>query len=158
MSQKGENHYRELADNTSGLIDYFYEATPVQELGQLNIGSRPSHRNTADRSKQSIRAIPWVFGWSLSRHTLPAWYGLGSAIEKILNDDKENLKLLQNMYKKKVIICLHPQNDISIKNKDFENFECVKYKTEEFISKAFMVLYHEGSSVLQAIIQKKEMT
>ena len=100
MSQKGEEHYRELTDNTPGLIDYFYEATPVQELGQLNIGSRPSHRNTADRSKESIRAIPWVFGWSLSRHTLPAWYGLGSAIEKILGDDEKNLNLLQNMYKK----------------------------------------------------------
>ena len=100
MSQKGEEHYRELTDNTQGLIDYFYEATPVQELGQLNIGSRPSHRNTSDRSKDSIRAIPWVFGWSLSRHTLPAWYGLGSAIEKVLCDDEKNLALLQNMYKK----------------------------------------------------------
>ena len=100
MSQKGEDHYRELTDNTQGLIDYFYEATPVQELGQLNIGSRPSHRNTADRSKQSIRAIPWVFGWSLSRHTLPAWYGLGSALEKVLSDDEKNLTLLKNMYKK----------------------------------------------------------
>ena len=100
MSQKGEEHYRELTDKTSGLIDYFYEATPVQELGQLNIGSRPSHRNTTDRSKQSIRAIPWVFGWSLSRHTLPAWYGLGSALQKILDSDEKNLNLLQNMYKK----------------------------------------------------------
>ena len=100
MSKKGEEHYRELTDNTQGLIDYFYEATPVQELGQLNIGSRPSHRNTSDRSKNSIRAIPWVFGWSLSRHTLPAWYGLGSAIEKVLSDDEKNLTLLQNMYKK----------------------------------------------------------
>ena len=100
MSQKGEEHYRELTDNTPGLIDYFYEATPVQELGQLNIGSRPSHRNTSDRSKGSIRAIPWVFGWSLSRHTLPAWYGLGSAIEKILGNDEKSLNLLQNMYKK----------------------------------------------------------
>ena len=100
MSQKGEEHYRELTDNTPGLIDYFYEATPVQELGQLNIGSRPSHRNTGDRSKQSIRAIPWVFGWSLSRHTLPAWYGLGSAIKQVLDDDEKNLSLLQNMYKK----------------------------------------------------------
>ena len=100
MAQKGEEHYRELTDNTQGLIDYFYEATPVQELGQLNIGSRPSHRNTSDRSKNSIRAIPWVFGWSLSRHTLPAWYGLGSAIEKVLSADEKNLSLLQNMYKK----------------------------------------------------------
>ena len=100
MSQRGEEHYRELTDKTPGLIDYFYEATPVQELGQLNIGSRPSHRNTADRSKQSIRAIPWVFGWSLSRHTLPAWYGLGSALQKILDSNEKNLNLLQNMYKK----------------------------------------------------------
>ena len=100
MSQKGEEHYRELTDKTPGLIDYFYEATPVQELGQLNIGSRPSHRNTTDRSKQSIRAIPWVFGWSLSRHTLPAWYGLGSALQKILDSDEKNLNLLRNMYKK----------------------------------------------------------
>ena len=100
MSQKGEEHYRQLTDKTPGLIDYFYEATPVQELGQLNIGSRPSHRNTTDRSKQSIRAIPWVFGWSLSRHTLPAWYGLGSALQKILDSDEKNLNLLQNMYKK----------------------------------------------------------
>ncbi len=100
MSQKGEEHYRQLTDKTPGLIDYFYEATPVQELAQLNIGSRPSHRNTTDRSKQSIRAIPWVFGWSLSRHTLPAWYGLGSALSKILDSDEKNLNLLQNMYKK----------------------------------------------------------
>ncbi|MDA7784210.1 hypothetical protein N8934_05145, partial [Candidatus Pelagibacter sp.] len=64
---------------------------------------------------------------------------------------------LQNMYKKKIIICLHPHNNISVKNKDFEDFECVKYKTEEFVSKAFIVLYHEGSSVLQAIIQKKKI-
>ena len=100
MSKKGEEHYRQLTDKTPGLIDYFYEATPVQELAQLNIGSRPSHRNTTDRSKQSIRAIPWVFGWSLSRHTLPAWYGLGSALQKILNSDEKNLNLLKNMYKK----------------------------------------------------------
>ncbi len=77
--------------------------------------------------------------------------------KKYYQDVNNLLYNLQNMYKKKVIICLHPQNDISIKNKDFENFECVKYKTEEFISKAFMVLYHEGSSVLQAIIQKKKI-
>lgn len=77
--------------------------------------------------------------------------------KKYYQDVNNLLYNLQKMYKKKVIICLHPQNDISIKNKDFENFECVKYKTEEFISKAFMVLYHEGSSVLQAIIQKKKI-
>ena len=77
--------------------------------------------------------------------------------KKYYQDLNNLLYNLQNMYKKKIIICLHPQNNISIKNKDFENFECVKYKTEEFISKSFITLYHEGSSILQAIIQKKKL-
>ena len=77
--------------------------------------------------------------------------------KKYYQDVNNLLRNLQIMYGKKVIVCLHPQNDTSIKNKDFEDFECVKYKTEEFVSKAFIVLYHEGSSVLQAIIQKKRL-
>ena len=97
MTVKGEDSYRGLTDRTPGLTDYFYEATPVQELGELNIGSRPSHRAKGQRSRYSIRAIPWVFGWSLSGHTLPAWYGLGSALDKIY---KENgIEVLQTMYR-----------------------------------------------------------
>ena len=97
MSEKGENKYRDLTDKTPGLIDYFYEATPVQELGELNIGSRPSHRSNGERSRYSIRAIPWVFGWSLSRNTLPAWYGLGTALNKIY--DEKGIEVLQEMYR-----------------------------------------------------------
>ncbi len=64
----------------------------------LNIGSRPSHRKQQDRSKGSIRAIPWVFGWAQSRHTLPAWYGLGSALENWRGNDPSRLARLQTMY------------------------------------------------------------
>ncbi len=92
-----EAAYRDLTDHTEGFLDYFYETTPVEEIGQLNIGSRPSHRK-ASRSKASIRAIPWVFGWSQSRHTLPAWYGIGSALERFRQEDENNLAILQNMY------------------------------------------------------------
>ncbi len=95
----GEQAYRDLTDNTPRFLDYFYEITPVQEIGQLNIGSRPSHRKSADRSKGSIRAIPWVFGWAQSRHTLPAWYGLGSAIEQFRLSSPNNLQTLQAMYR-----------------------------------------------------------
>ncbi len=94
----GETCYRDLIDNTPGLFDYFYEVTPVTEIGLLNIGSRPSHRKQADRSKTSIRAIPWVFGWAQSRHTLPAWYGLGTALEVWRNNDPMRLVMLQRMY------------------------------------------------------------
>ena len=95
----GEQRYRDLIDETPGLFDYFYEVTPVTEIGLLNIGSRPSHRKQQDRSKTSIRAIPWVFGWAQSRHTLPAWYGLGSALQHWRDDDPARLARLQAMYR-----------------------------------------------------------
>ena len=98
MSLVGEKKYRDLTDDKEGIMDYFYEATPVQELAELNIGSRPSHRKKTQRSKYSIRAIPWVFGWSLSRHTLPAWYGLGSALNTMVASDQSNMDKLKTMY------------------------------------------------------------
>ncbi|MEJ2059052.1 MAG: phosphoenolpyruvate carboxylase [Gammaproteobacteria bacterium] len=98
LSQAGEAQYRELTDRTEGFLDYFYEITPVQEIGQMNIGSRPSHRKKADRSKSSIRAIPWVFGWAQSRHTLPAWYGIGTALASYTSRGPEALAQLRRMY------------------------------------------------------------
>jgi phosphoenolpyruvate carboxylase len=99
LTRLGEASYRDLVDQTPGLFDYFYEVTPVTEIGLLNIGSRPSHRNRQDRSKSSIRAIPWVFGWAQSRHTLPAWYGLGTALEQWRRGDPARLATLQSMYR-----------------------------------------------------------
>ena len=98
LAETGENAYRDLVDNTDGLFDYFYDATPVSEIGRLNIGSRPSHRNKQDRSKNSIRAIPWVFGWAQSRHTLPAWYGIGSALETFAGTQADHIDKLRAMY------------------------------------------------------------
>ncbi|WP_018951345.1 phosphoenolpyruvate carboxylase [Thioalkalivibrio sp. AKL12] len=98
LAQAGEDAYRELIDRTERVLDYFYEITPVQEIGFLNIGSRPSHRRKTDRSKSSIRAIPWVFGWAQARHTLPAWYGIGTALAQWRGDDPERLAQLQRMY------------------------------------------------------------
>jgi phosphoenolpyruvate carboxylase len=98
LAEKGEQAYRELIDHTEGLLNYFYEATPVSEIGLLNIGSRPSHRKKLDRSKSSIRAIPWVFGWAQSRHTLPAWYGIGSALAAYTEHGDASLEKLRKMY------------------------------------------------------------
>ncbi len=100
LAEIGEKTYRDLTDNTEGFLDYFYEATPVTEIGLLNIGSRPSHRKKGDRSKSSVRAIAWVFGWAQSRHTIPAWYGIGSSLRKWLGKDAKRLEKLQEMYKK----------------------------------------------------------
>jgi phosphoenolpyruvate carboxylase len=99
LADFGEDSYRELSDRTPNFLDYFYDATPVDEIGLLNIGSRPSHRNKRIRSKTSIRAIPWVFGWAQSRHTLPAWYGLGAALTRWRGESPQRLEMLREMYR-----------------------------------------------------------
>lgn len=94
----GEAVYRHITEDEPGFIDYFYSATPVAEIGALNIGSRPSHRKQGNRSKYSIRAIPWVFAWAQSRHALPAWFGVGSALKSFIDAAPDNLALLKRMY------------------------------------------------------------
>ncbi|MDI1276964.1 phosphoenolpyruvate carboxylase [Methylobacter sp.] len=99
LARIGEHGYRELTERTDGFLDYFYEATPVGEIGQLNIGSRPSHRKKKDRSKQSVRAIAWVFSWAQSRQTFPAWYGIGASLATWCADKPERLEKLRTMYR-----------------------------------------------------------
>ena len=97
LSGISEQCYRELTEQTEGFFDYFYDVTPVSQIGRLNIGSRPSHRNSVAQGKDSIRAIPWVFGWAQARHTLPGWYGLGTALENWRAHDPERLEILQTL-------------------------------------------------------------
>ncbi len=130
VAKIGEQTYRDLSDHTDHFLDYFYEATPVREIGMLNIGSRPSHRKQADRSKSSIRAIPWVFGWAQARHTLPAWYGLGSALENWRNNEPERLAKLQAMY----IEWPYFRSLLS-------NIQMALYKGELNIAKEYSLLY-----------------
>ena len=73
--------YRALVYDTPGFVDYFYGATPITEIADLNIGSRPTSRQ-ATRTIEGLRAIPWVFSWSQSRTMLPGWFGFGSAVER----------------------------------------------------------------------------
>ncbi|WP_407276425.1 phosphoenolpyruvate carboxylase [Halothiobacillus sp. DCM-1] len=98
LAEYGEKAYRDLTDHTPFFFNYFFEATPVRELGLLNIGSRPASRKAGDLSKASVRAIPWVFGWSQSRHTLPAWYGIGSALKAWRQNHKDQPDLLHHLF------------------------------------------------------------
>jgi phosphoenolpyruvate carboxylase len=96
LAQDGEACYRKLTDHTEGFFDFFYEATPVTEIGLLNIGSRPSHRKKGNLSKESIRAIPWIFGWAQARMTFPAWQGTGYALSNWT--EKNGDQTLKEMY------------------------------------------------------------
>lgn len=80
VAQAAMKAYRALVYETPGFIDYFYAATPIAEIADLNIGSRPTSRQ-GQRSLQGLRAIPWVFSWAQSRALVPGWYGFGSAVK-----------------------------------------------------------------------------
>lgn len=90
--------YRALVYETPGFTDYFFNATPIREIAELNIGSRPASRKASQRI-EDLRAIPWGFSWGQCRLTLPGWYGFGSAVEAFLaaGPRKEQLALLQKM-------------------------------------------------------------
>ncbi|NBB51815.1 phosphoenolpyruvate carboxylase [Rhizobium sp. CRIBSB] len=80
LSQGSMNAYRALVYETDGFVDYFRAATPIAEIADLKIGSRPASR-TASTRIEDLRAIPWVFSWSQSRVMLPGWFGFGTACQ-----------------------------------------------------------------------------
>ena len=93
--------YRDLVYETPGFKEFFLESTPIREMAGLHIGSRPPSRKNSD-AIEDLRAIPWVFSWSLSRMMLPGWYGFGQAVEAFVNREDQagqGLALLQEMYK-----------------------------------------------------------
>jgi phosphoenolpyruvate carboxylase len=106
LSGRSRTVYRALIYEQEDFVDFFHSVTPIDVISQLQIGSRPSKRpgkgeasNKKDMS--SLRAIPWVFSWTQSRFLLPAWYGVGSALQGFLEQEPEkNLDLLQYFYVK----------------------------------------------------------
>jgi phosphoenolpyruvate carboxylase len=98
LSALAFTHYRALVKRPH-LIKYFHEATPIDHISALNIGSRPARRK-ATQDISDLRAIPWVFAWTQSRVNLPSWYGVGSAIAQWLaaGDRAARLAQLQEMY------------------------------------------------------------
>ncbi len=93
--------YQQHILNNPDVFDYFEQATPVAELEHARLGSRPAKRGdksaTRQRSLADLRAIPWVFGWMQSRHVVPAFFGVGYALEQLANSTPNGLDLLRQM-------------------------------------------------------------
>jgi phosphoenolpyruvate carboxylase len=99
LAASSRDFYRQLVYETPDFVEYFRQATPIDLIEQIRLGSRPSRRLGA-RDLRDLRAIPWVFAWTQSRHLLPAWFGLGHALEKFQRDHAPHgLELLRRMHK-----------------------------------------------------------
>ncbi|WP_438449052.1 phosphoenolpyruvate carboxylase [Gorillibacterium sp. sgz5001074] len=99
ISEKALDKYQDLVFRDPDFLAFFKESTPLPEIGELNIGSRPSKRKNSDRF-EDLRAIPWVFAWTQSRYLFPAWYAAGSGLYSFYQGKAENMKMLQKMYAK----------------------------------------------------------
>lgn len=99
LAVKSRKHYRTLIYEQPDFIDFFHSCTPIEEISQLQISSRPARRPSGKRDLSSLRAIPWVFSWTQTRFLLPSWYGVGTALSDFLNEQpEEHLYLLRYFY------------------------------------------------------------
>jgi phosphoenolpyruvate carboxylase len=97
LSEHGQYAYRAFVYETEGFYDYWQQATPINELASMPIGSRPARRKAG--GLESIRAIPWVFSWMQSRAIIPSWYGVGYALATYCDTHPNGLETLQVMYR-----------------------------------------------------------
>ncbi|HSE22272.1 MAG TPA: phosphoenolpyruvate carboxylase, partial [Pyrinomonadaceae bacterium] len=96
MSRDAFAYYREKIAENDDVLSYFEEATPVNELEFARIGSRPAKRSNR-RGLDDLRAIPWVFGWMQSRQVLPAWFGVGYALDRFANSGSGKRELVRKL-------------------------------------------------------------
>lgn len=97
LADESREFYQQLVLRTPGFLDYFHQATPIDLVEQLKIGSRPSQRKEAG-GLEDLRAIPWVFSWTQSRHLISAWYGVGHALQRFADEQPNGLKQLHEMH------------------------------------------------------------
>ena len=170
LSENSMAAYRKLVYETPGFTDYFFAATPIREIAELNIGSRPATRPKDGQTQlriEDLRAIPWGFSWGQCRLTLPGWLGFGSAVEQFIAhhpqlQPKEALALLQKMQRQWPFFrTLLSNMDMVLAKSDL----ALASRYAELVSdkrlrqKIFTLLemeWHKTSSALQSITGEKQ--
>jgi phosphoenolpyruvate carboxylase len=100
LAARSRDFYRALVHDNPDLVDFFQQCTPIEEISKLQISSRPARRKSGAKDLSSLRAIPWVFGWTQSRFLLPSWFGVGAALQEELQRDPGQLELLQLLHQR----------------------------------------------------------
>jgi len=100
LAETSRLHYRKLVHENPDLLMFFQEVTPIEEISKLQISSRPARRKKGAKDLSSLRAIPWVFGWTQSRFLLPSWFGVGTALSVELKSDPQQIELLRVLHQR----------------------------------------------------------
>ncbi len=140
LSDEGRKAYRGLVYETPGFLDYWRQATPIDELARMQIGSRPAKRKKG--GFEAIRAIPWVFSWMQSRAIIPSWFGVGHALKTYCDTHEDGLDRLQTMY-----------TDWTFFNALIENVELDVLKADMAIAKMYAELVTD-ETLQQAIFDR----
>ncbi|HTV55812.1 MAG TPA: phosphoenolpyruvate carboxylase [Terriglobia bacterium] len=134
LAEASRDFYRNLVYETAEFPHYFFQATPIDLIDQLRLGSRPSRRYRS-QELENLRAIPWVFAWTQSRHFLPSWYGAGFAFEEFVkNHPSRGVPLLREMYRG------WPFFSVLV-----DNAEISLAKTDLYIAGRYAALVHPAS-------------
>ena len=100
LAARSRTHYRALVHDNPDLVAFFQQVTPIEEISKLQISSRPARRKSGAKDLSSLRAIPWVFGWTQSRFLLPSWFGVGTALAEEVASDAEQLDVLRRLHQR----------------------------------------------------------
>lgn len=149
ISETAQEKYQDLIFRDPDFLTYFKESTPLPEIGELNIGSRPSKRKNSDRF-EDLRAIPWVFAWTQSRYLLPAWYAAGTALQSFYSNEPEKMTILKQMYEN------YPFFASMI-----DNLQMALAKADLVIAKEYAAMIKDGTirdRIFSCIEQEYELT
>jgi phosphoenolpyruvate carboxylase len=134
LAETSRQCYRDLVYETPEFPQYFFQATPIDLIDQLRLGSRPTRRYRS-QELENLRAIPWVFAWTQSRHFLPSWYGVGSALDAFIKARApQGITLLREMYRG------WPFFSVLV-----DNAEVSLAKTDLYIARRYAALVHPAS-------------
>lgn len=165
ISQVACQVYRALVYGDPDFITFFEQATPITEISRLQLGSRPSRRNTASKSIEDLRAIPWVFAWTQSRFMLPAWYGFGSSYKAYIAKHKaaglERLRSLYSSWSFLRVLISKIETSLSVADMKIAGYYAENLVPDEELRQKYMgrilAEYEEACQAVLEITQQNEL-
>ena len=154
--------YRKFVYDTPCFVEFFSQTTPINEISQLKMGSRPTRRTAGSSSIDDLRAIPWVFAWTQSRYMLPAWYGFGTAFAHVLKD-KYALALCRTMYKSWPFfkgLVSKIETALAVADMDIARYYAQNLVDKELLQKFFPIIedeFKQSCQIILAICQEQEL-